>query len=396
VGVLDGIHVLDFGRFVTGPYCAALLGDMGADVVRVERLAGGEDRFLGPVADDDSGAFYLQVNRNKRGVALDVSAPEAPSVIERLVRWADVLVANLPPAGLKKLGLDEDTVRAIKPDIVLTTIDAFGTQGPYAGRVGFDGIAQVFSGSAYLSGTEDGPSKSYAPWADFSTAAFAALGTLAALLWRKDHAQGQHVEASLLRTALTVTGGSLIEQAVRAVDRGPVGNRSYGSAPSDIVPAKDGWILVQVIGPVQFRRWTNLVGRPEWLEDPRFVTDESRVSHATILNARLAEWCSTRTATEALAELEAAAIPCAPVLKPQEVLDDPHVQASGILTPTTYSSTVAPLPMAPFTLSHDSPAIRRPAPTLGEHTVEVLHEVGCPPDQIERLAANGAIRPRSC
>jgi crotonobetainyl-CoA:carnitine CoA-transferase CaiB-like acyl-CoA transferase len=391
VGVLDGIHVLDFGRFVTGPYCAALLGDLGADVIRVERLAGGEDRYLGPVADDDSGAFYLQVNRNKRGVALDMSSAEAPAVIDRLLRWADVLVANLPPAGLKKLGLDEHSVRAVKPDIVLTTIDAFGTKGPYADRVGFDGIAQVMSGSAYLSGTADGPSKSYVPWADFSTAAFAALGTVAALLWRKDHDQGQHVEASLLRTALTVTGGSLIEQAVRGVDRAPVGNRSYGSAPSDIFRTQDGWVLVQVIGPVQFRRWVDLVDCPEWLDDPRFGTDELRVANAAVLNDRLGEWCATRSTAQALEQLERAKLPCGPVLKPQEVLDDPHVQASGILEPMKYSHVVAPLPMAPFTLSHESPSIREPAPTLGQHTVEVLREVGCPEDQIERLAKSGAI-----
>jgi crotonobetainyl-CoA:carnitine CoA-transferase CaiB-like acyl-CoA transferase len=392
VGLLDGVRVLDFGRYVTGPYCAALLGDLGADVVRVERLVGGEDRYLGPVADDDSGALFLQSNRNKRGIALDMSAPEAAPVVRRLIAWADVLVANLPPAGLAKLGLDEDSVRAINPEIVLTTVDTFGPTGPYAGRVGFDGVAQVFAGSAYLSGSPEGPSKSYLPWADFLTAAFAALGTVAALSARRDHGQGQHVEASLLRTALTVSSGSLIEQAVRKLDRTPIGNRSYGSAPSDIYPTRDGHVLVQVIGPVQFKRWADLLGEPEWLTDPRFANDELRVVNADPLNDRMRRWCVEQTTEQALEILDRVRIPSAPVLRPQEVLEDPHVVASGLLESHRYSQVDVPLCVAPFGLSRDDPAITRSAPRLGEHTVEVLREVGVPQDELDRLLDVGAIR----
>src|SRR5688500_15129245 len=231
MAVLAGVKVLDFGRYVAGPYCAALLADLGADVVRVERVGGGEDRYLGGVAGDGSGALFLEVNRGKRGVALDPSAPGGADLVRRLVAWADVIVANLPPAGLRSLGLDEASVRAVNERCVLTTVDAFGTSGPYAGRIGFDGIGQAMSGSVYLSGTPGSPTKAYVPWVDFATAAFAALGTVAAI---HSGLPGQKVEAALLRTALTVAGGPLIEQAVRKVDREPVGNRSHLAAPYDI------------------------------------------------------------------------------------------------------------------------------------------------------------------
>src|SRR3954454_335169 len=142
-GVLEGVRVIDFGRYVAGPYCACLLADLGADVVRVERVNGGEDRFVGPVAADGSGALFLQVNRNKRGMTLDPATDEGREVVRRLVATADVVVANLPEPTLVSLGLDYDSLRAVKPDIVLTTVDAFGPGGPYSHRVGFDGVAQA-------------------------------------------------------------------------------------------------------------------------------------------------------------------------------------------------------------------------------------------------------------
>ena len=387
--MLSGVKVLDFGRYVAGPYCAALLADLGADVVRVERVGGGEDRSLGAVAADGSGSFFLAVNRGKRGVALDPGAPGGADVVRRLVAWADVVVANLPPAGLAALGLDEASVRAVNERCVLTTVDAFGTTGPYAGRIGFDGIGQVMSGSAHLSGVPGGPPmKAYVPWVDFSTAAFAALGTVAAL---HSGLPGQKVEAALLRSALTVAGGALVEQAVRKVDRPPVGNRSHLAAPYDICATRDGWVIVQVIGPVQFRRFCGLVGSPEWADDPRFATDEQRVEHQELLTGRLLEWCRDRTTDEVLAALEQARIPAAPVLTPQEALDDPHVRAAGFLQPVPYGDLTVPTPVTPFTLSVDGPAIAGPAPMLGEHTDEVLAEIGFGADDVAALRAAGTV-----
>ena len=391
-GVLDGVRVVDFGRFIAGPYCACLLGDLGADVVRVERVGGGEDRAVGPVADG-VGAIFLHVNRNKRGMTLDPGTEEGREVVRRLVAGADVVVANLPPAVLAAMGLDEASVRAVRPDVVLTTVDAFGAGGPYSERVGFDGVAQAMCGSVYLSGQPGRPTKDYVPWVDFATASVAAFGTLAALQWRERTGEGQHVEGALLRSALTVAGGPLVEQAVIKADREPIGNRSHVAAPYDVCATTDGWVIVQVIGRPMFKRWVRLMGDEGWLDDPRFATDEDRATHADLLCGRLAAWCAERTTAEALAAFETARIPAGPVYRPQQALDDPHVQATGFLSPTPFPGLPqpAPIPATPVALSATPGTIRRRAPLLGEHTDEVLAELGYDAAAATALRASGVV-----
>ena len=200
--VLAGIRVLDFGRYIAGPYCAALLGDLGADVIRVERLSGGEDRWLTPVGLDGTGALYLPCNRNKRGMTLDPASAEGRQIVAQLVARADVVVANLPPDVLRALGLDLESLRQIKPDIILTTVTAFGAGGPWSHKHGFDGVGQAMCGSTYLSGTPEQPVRAAATWVDFGSATMAAFGTLAALMSRAQTGEGQKVEGALLRTAV--------------------------------------------------------------------------------------------------------------------------------------------------------------------------------------------------
>ena len=225
--LLEGIRVLDFGRYIAGPFCAALLADLGADVIRVEKVAGSEDRFIVPLRrDGDGGALYLQVNRSKRGMTLDPMKPQATEIVRRLVATADVVVANLPVPSLEAMGLDYPALAAVKPEIILTTVNAFGTSGPWSDRLGFDGIGQAMSGAAYLSGHPDEPMKSYVQWVDFTAASFAAFGTLAALMQRSRSGRGQHVEASLLGSALTVANSVLMEESVLGTGRIASGNRA--------------------------------------------------------------------------------------------------------------------------------------------------------------------------
>lgn len=183
-GVLDGIRVLDFGRYIAGPFCAALLADLGAEVIRIERIGGGEDRGFIPVGagPDGGGAMFLAMNRNKLGMTLDPAAPKGREIVKKLVATADVVVANLPPQVLRALGLDLDSLRLVKPDIILTTVTGFGAGGPLSHRHGFDGIGQAMSGAAYLSGTPEQPITIKLPWVDFGTACLSAFGTLAALI----------------------------------------------------------------------------------------------------------------------------------------------------------------------------------------------------------------------
>ncbi len=207
-GPLAGIRVADFGRYIAGPYCAALLADFGADVIRVEKREGREDRTLIPLAETESGepaegALFLQMNRNKRSLTLDPATAEGREVMRRLVAGSDVVVANLPGQTLKQMGLDYDTVSAINPRAILAVVSAFGLEGPYANRVGFDGVAQAMSGSAWFSGTDDQPVRAATPWVDFGTASLVALGVMAALRARDQTGRGQLVEGALLRTALS-------------------------------------------------------------------------------------------------------------------------------------------------------------------------------------------------
>ena len=289
-GVLSGVRVLDFGRYIAGPYCAALLADLGADVIRIERLDGGEDRWVAPVGDDGVGAMYVVMNRNKRGMTLDPGSPEGREIVRRLVATADVVVANLPPDVLRSLALDLESLRAVKPDIILTTVTAFGAGGPWSHRHGFDGIGQVMCGSAYLTGTPEQPYRAAVAWVDYGTASLAAFGTLAALMERQKTGRGQKVEGALLRTAVAFNNPTLVEQQVVRPNRVATHNRGQTSAPSDLYRTKDGWIIAYAIGNPMFKRWARLMGEEHWLTDPRFADDLARGDHGEIISKRMNEW----------------------------------------------------------------------------------------------------------
>src|SRR5438128_7248629 len=320
--VLDGIRVLDFGRYIAGPYCAALLADLGADVIRIERIGGGEDRWVAPINEDGIGAMYVTMNRNKRGMTLDPSSPEGREIVKKLVATADVVVANLPPEVLRSLALDLESLRQVKPDIILTTVTAFGAGGPWSHKHGFDGVAQLMCGSTYLTGTPEQPQRAAVAWVDCGTASLAALGTLAALMARQKTGRGQKVEGALLRTAVAFNNPTLVEQQVIKADRIATVNRGQTSAPSDLFRTKDGWIIAYAIGGPMYKRWAQLMGEPHWLTDPRFEDDLARGDHGAIISERMSRWTAERTTEQALAELEKVQIPAGPRYSPQQALED--------------------------------------------------------------------------
>ncbi len=391
--VLDGIRVLDFGRYIAGPYCAALLADLGADVIRIERIGGGEDRWVAPIADDGIGALYVTMNRNKRAMTLDPSAPAGREIVTKLVRTADVVVANLPPEVLRSLALDLESLRRVKPDIILTTVTAFGAGGPWSHKHGFDGIGQVMCGSAYMTGTLEQPYRAAVAWVDCGTASLAAFGTLAALMARQKTGRGQKVEGALLRTALAFNNPALVEQQVIRVDRIPTENRGQTSAPSDLFRTKDGWIIAYAIGNPMFARWAKLLNEPDWLSDPRFKDDDARGLHAELISKRVTEWTMQRTTEQALKEMEAAKIPAGPLYTPQQALDDAHIRQAGLLVDREYPSIPRPVPLAPtpVDLSETPGTFRAPAPALGQHTDAILAELGYAAADIQALRDKGVV-----
>ncbi|SLN67077.1 CaiB/BaiF CoA transferase family protein [Oceanibacterium hippocampi] len=386
-GPLEGVRILDFSRFIAGPYCGALLGDLGADVIRIEKVAGGEDRYITPVSEDGIGASYLQMNRNKKSITLNPRKERGKEIVRKLLRTADVVLVNMPPDALVELGLDYKTLRETKPDIILTSTTAFGEGGPYGNRVGFDGIAQVMSGAAYLAGSPGRPQRCVAPYVDFGTAMASTIGTLVAIMEHRRSGKGQEVGCDLLGTALNVFNMQLIEQAITGVGRVATENRSPTTAPTDIFRCTDGWIMIQVAGQPLWRRWIEMVGATEWLTDERFKDDLSRGENGEVVSARMAAWCAERTVSEALTACEEARIPCGPVYSPQQTLDDPHVRERNYFRPVTYPGVDKPVPIAdtPFRLSGSDVRIRCRAPLLGEHTDEILNELGYTGPEIAEL-----------
>jgi crotonobetainyl-CoA:carnitine CoA-transferase CaiB-like acyl-CoA transferase len=337
--------------------------------------------------------LFLNLNRNKRGITLDLSHPSARQIIERLVPTADIVVANLPLEILEKLKLDYESLRALKPDMILVMPSAFGPDGPYRDRVGFDGVLQAMSGAMSLTGFPEAPVRAPVSWVDYGTALHAAFGAMAALMHRDRTGEGQFIDVSLLATSVTFMMPFLMERSLTNIVRTRQGNAGYYSAPSDSFQTRDGWILVPTIGQHMFRRWTKLVGREDLLDDPRCQDDITRGNNYQLIGEVMSAWCATKSRDEAIAALEKARIPCGPVYELDEVLTDPQVQARGLLQDTEYSGSQRAIPLAPtpMRLSQSPGSIRRAPPRLGEHTEEVLGEAGYGPDEIAAFRHNGVI-----
>lgn len=394
---LAGIRVLDFGRYIAGPYCAMLLADFGAEVIRIERREGGEDRNVAPITQSNEkpgeGPMFIGLNRNKKGITLDPGHPEAREIKRRLIASADVVIANLPLDVLQKLELDYESLTAIKPDIILTRISAFGHEGPYVNRVGFDPVVQAMSGAMSLTGFPGPPVRSVVNFEDYGTALHAAFGTMVALFERQKTGRGQIVDASLLATGVTFMQALLAERAVLDIVRTQRGNTGFHGAPADAYQTKDGWVMVAVIGQPMFKRWARLVGKPELIDDPRCADDLARGNNYELITEAMNAWACLLTTEEAINQLEAARIPCGRVYQPGEVFDDPQVQARNLFKFVDYpgSEKAVPLANTAVQLSETPGAIRHRAPTVGEHTDEVLSELGFSADEVEHFRLAGVI-----
>ena len=398
-GPLDDVRVIDFGRYIAGPFCAALLGDMGAEVIRVEKRDGREDRTLVSLAENDDGspregAMFLQMNRNKKSLTLDPMCDAGREVVRRLVQIRRR--CRRQPAGRNAEG---DGPRLSKvsapfnPRAILAVVSAFGLEGPYAARVGFDGVAQAMSGAVWFAGTPEQPVRAAAPWVDFGTASLLALGVVSALRARETTGRGQLVEGALLRTALTFFSPTLIEEEVLKINRQPTLNRSQTAGPSDIYRTKDGWITVAVNGDPLFRRAARLIGATDWLDDPRFASDKARGDHGEIISARVGAWVAERSECRSDRRIRSGTRAGRPGQHAARGARRSACSAPAIFSPrsTFPASARRPSPPRRSSFTATPGEVRNRPPLLGEHSDQILHELGYSPAEIDALKQEGAV-----
>jgi crotonobetainyl-CoA:carnitine CoA-transferase CaiB-like acyl-CoA transferase len=394
--MLEDIRVLDLSRVIAGPYCARLLGDLGADVVKLERPGRGDDlRALR--GQGGMNAAFAAVNRNKRGIAVDLGHPDGGRVAFELCRRADVVVENFLPGVAERHGLGYAAVSAANPAVVYVSVTGFGQTGPYARRAVYNTIAQGMSGLMALTGMPGHPPTRVGGSVADLAATYVAVGAVcAALVHRLRTGQGQHLDVSLLASTLSLLPDPVAHYFESGVRPGREGNRNPHLTPAEALPTQDGWITVVLMNPDQWGRFCRVLGDEAMEEDPRFATNALRLQHHEALRARIEAILASAPTAEWVERFAAAGIAAGPIYEFDQVFDDPQVRHLGLVTEmaqpgyTLHEGRVRMLDF-PFRASAAPPAIRRAAPRLGEHTAEVLGELGLTPAEIERLAAAGAV-----
>ncbi|HVY07707.1 MAG TPA: CoA transferase [Burkholderiales bacterium] len=393
-GALDGIKVVDLSRFIAGPYCAMLLGDMGADVVKVEPPGRGEmSRTFAPFIEGES-LYTMVFNRNKRSVTLDLRSDAGKEVLRSLLEKADVLVENFVPGTLEKMGLDEATLKALNPRLIVTRISGFGQSGPLSRKPCFDVIAQTMSGIMEITGEPDGrPTMAGTYVVDYSTGLYATIGTLGALQARERTGVGQVVDVALLDSAMSMLMTAIPEQMLlgRAMTRR--GNRDRYGAPANTFPTRDGaWVHLVTTGEPMFQALAKAMGRAEIAQEARFRDNTARMENVDELEKLITAWTMTLTAEELLQALHAIGVPSAKVASVSDLVAHPHLAHRGQILNMEHPKA-GTIPMQGFSVRFgDSPMqLRHPPPMLGEHTNAVLDEwLAMTPDQVDKLRGSGA------
>jgi formyl-CoA transferase/CoA:oxalate CoA-transferase len=383
------VRVLDLSRVLAGPYATMVLADLGADVVKVERPAGGDDtRRWGPPFRGPDAAYFLSVNRGRRSVALDLTRPDHREVLVRLLATADVVVENFLPRQLERLGLDPEAELERRPELVWTSIRGAGSGGPGGDEPGYDAMVQARSGLMSITGPRGGPpTKVGVAVGDLFAGLHAAVAVLAALRHRDRTGEGQRIEVPLLETSIALLANQAANYLIGGQVPEPLGNHHPNIAPYGAYACAGGAVVVGAGNDAQFRRLCAAVGRPELADDPRFADNAARVGHAAELTAELETVLATRPAVHWRAALGAAGVPVAPVNRLDQVFADEHVRAVGLVDEVEHASGPLPQVRAPVAMSATPPAMTLPPPLLGEHTEAVLAALGYDRAAVERLLA---------
>jgi crotonobetainyl-CoA:carnitine CoA-transferase CaiB-like acyl-CoA transferase len=381
---LQGIRVIELARILAGPWAGQLLADLGADVVKVESPHGGDDtRRWGPpfVMSHDgenlSAAYYHSCNRGKRSVAIDFATPEGAETIRKLVATADVLIENFKLGGLKKYGLDYESLKKINPRLVYCSITGFGQDGPYAPRPGYDFIIQGMAGMMSITGAPGGePQKAGVAISDIFTGLYSVIAIQAALRHAERTGQGQYIDMALFDTQISVLGNQNLNYLVSGKSPVQMGNAHMNIAPYEVVPVSDGHIILAVGNDSQFQRFCHVVDLNDLPGDPDFATNSARVVNRAPLREKIVERLASYDKAPLLAALEAANVPASPINTIGEMFADPQTVARGMrLDLDDGHGNVLPSVRAPMLMSETPPVYDRPSPRLGEHTAEVLGEL---------------------
>jgi crotonobetainyl-CoA:carnitine CoA-transferase CaiB-like acyl-CoA transferase len=383
------VRVLDLSRVLAGPYATMVLADLGADVIKVERPAGGDDtRRWGPPFRGPDAAYFLSVNRGRRSVALDLTRPDHREVLDRLLASADVVVENFLPRHLERFGLDPDAELARHPGLVWTSIRGAGSDGPAGDEPGYDAMVQARSGLMSITGPAGGPpTKVGVAVGDLFAGLHTAVAVLAALRHRDRSGQGQRIEVPLLETTIALLANQAANYLIGGQVPEPLGNHHPNIAPYGAYACAGGAVVIGAGNDAQFRRLCVALGRPELADDPRFSENATRVGHAAALTGELEAVLTTRPAGHWQAALGAAGVPVAPVNRLDQVFADEHVRAVGLVAEVEHASGPLPQVRAPVAMSATPPALTLPPPLLGEHTEEILAALGYDRAAVERLLA---------